>query len=65
MTQNEQDKDGFWYKFRKNIRQIGIAIMMPEIYLVVLFFVINGLISPDFGDFSYYFMLNVVKISKF
>lgn len=40
-------------------------MVMPEIYLVILFFVLNGLISPDFGDFSYYFMLNVVKISKF
>jgi hypothetical protein len=39
--------------------------MMPEIYLVVIFFVLNGIISPDFGDFGYYFMLNVVKVSKF
>ena len=39
--------------------------MMPEIYMVVFFFVLNGIISPDFGDFSYYFMLNVIKISKF
>ena len=38
---------------------------MPEIYLVIMFFILNGLISPDFGDFSYYFMLNVVKLSKF
>ena len=40
-------------------------MLMPEIYFVVLFFVINGIISPDFGDFSYYFMLNVCNISKF
>ena len=38
---------------------------MPEIYLVILFFLLNGLFSPDFGDFSYYFMLNTVKMSKF
>lgn len=47
------------------MRQIGIAMMMPEIYLVIAFFLLNGLLSPDFGDFSYYFMLNVVKLSKF
>jgi hypothetical protein len=47
------------------MKQIGYAMMMPEIYLVIIFFLLNGLISPDFGDFSYYFMLNVVKISKF
>ena len=38
---------------------------MPEIYLVIFYFLISGLIQPDFGDFSYYFMLNVVNISKF
>ena len=38
---------------------------MPEIALVILFFLLNGLLSPDFGDFNYYFMLNVVKLSKF
>ena len=38
---------------------------MPEIYLVIAFFLLNGLLSPDFGDFSYYFMLNTVKLSKF
>lgn len=40
-------------------------MVMPEMYLVILFFIFNGLISPDFGDFSYYFMLNVAGISKF
>jgi len=40
-------------------------MMMPEIYFVIGFFLLNGLISPDFGDFSYYFMLNVANISKF
>jgi len=38
---------------------------MPEIYLVIFYFLISGVIQPDFGDFSYYFMLNVVNISKF
>lgn len=38
---------------------------MPEIYLVIVFFILNGLMSPDFGDFSYYFMLNTCHITKF
>ncbi len=33
--------------------------------MVIGFFLLNGALSPDFGDFSYYLMLNVVKISKF
>jgi len=41
------------------MKHIGQAMVMPEIYMVILFFVVNGLISPDFGDFGYYFMLNV------
>jgi len=37
---------------------------MREILMVIGFFLLNGLLSPDFGDFGYYFMLNVVKLSK-
>jgi len=47
------------------MKQIGEAMMMREIVMVIGFFLLNGLLSPDFGDFSYYFMLNVVKLSKF
>jgi len=30
----------------------------------ILFFIVNGVLSPDFSDFSYYFMLNEIKITK-
>ena len=50
---------------QNNLKQIGLAMQMPEIYFVIFFFIINGVISPDFGDFSYYYMLNVCHISKF
>ena len=63
--QAKERQQGFFYKLSRNFSQIGQAMVMPEIYLVILFFVLNGLVSPDFGDFGYYFMLNVVKISKF
>mmetsp|Transcript_29038 Transcript_29038/g.43794 ORF Transcript_29038/g.43794 Transcript_29038/m.43794 type:complete len:93 (+) Transcript_29038:937-1215(+) len=55
----------FWRKLKKNLGQIWEAMMMPEIQMVIGFFLLNGILSPDFGDFSYYFMLNVAKISKF
>ena len=61
----QEGKSEFWSKLSKNMKQIGIAMAMPEIYLVIAFFLLNGLLSPDFGDFSYYFMLNVIKLSKF
>lgn len=38
---------------------------LPEIYQVVLYFVILGILGPSFGDFSYYFLLDVCNISKF
>jgi hypothetical protein len=37
---------------------------MPEIYLMVIYFFLTGITNPSFGDFSYYFILNVAKISK-
>lgn len=61
----QEEQSPFLAKLKKNFKQIGQAIVMPEIYLVIGFFLLNGLISPDFGDFGYYFMLNVVKLSKF
>ena len=38
---------------------------MPEIYLVLTFFILNGLFSPSFGGFNYYFMMNVAHVTKF
>ena len=41
---------------------------MPEMYLVVLYFVFGGFLIPSFGDFGYYFMLDEEMgpgISKF
>lgn len=65
-AQADSENDSpFLTKLKRNMRDIGKAMMMPEIYLVILFFVLNGVISPDFGDFSYYFMLNEIRISKF
>lgn len=65
INDRDPNESKFWRKLKKNIKHIGQAIVMPEIYLVICFFVINGLISPDFGDFSYYFMLNVCGVTKF
>jgi MFS family permease len=63
--QRDPDESKFWRKLKRNFKDIGKAIVMPEIYLVIAFFILNGLMSPDFGDFSYYFMLNTCQITKF
>ena len=38
---------------------------MFEIYLIVIYFLLDGLTTPSFGDYSYYFMMDVIGVSKF
>lgn len=60
-----QNQNKFWENLKKNLSQIGQALAMPEIYLVLIYFIMNGLLSPSFGQFSYFFMLNEAHITKF
>lgn len=53
------------HKLSVNLGHIYNALLMKEIYMVLLFFLVNGFLSPSFGQFSYFFMLNVAHISKF
>jgi hypothetical protein len=55
----------FYSEAKKNLNHIVNALMLPEIYLVIAFFIISSVFSPDFGDFNYYFLLNEVKLTKF
>ncbi len=45
--------------------EIKEAVKIPEFYRVILFLILSGLAVPSFGTFGYYFMLDVVKLSKF
>jgi Na+/melibiose symporter-like transporter len=38
---------------------------MREIYQIVIFFLLRGLLNPTFEEFTYFFLLNVIGISKF
>jgi Na+/melibiose symporter-like transporter len=38
---------------------------MREIYFLVIFFFGKALLSPSFEEFSYFFLMNVIGISKF
>ena len=38
---------------------------MREIFQVVIFFLALAILNPSFSEFSYFFLLNVIKISKF
>ena len=37
---------------------------MKEIYFLVIYFISVGILSPSFEDFSYFFLLNVIGVSK-
>jgi len=58
-------REGFCFNLKKNCQAIGRALTMREIYFIVIFFIAQGFISPSFDDFSYFFLLNVIHISKF
>lgn len=47
------------------MRAIRYALTLKEIYFLALYFIIDGFTSPSFGDFSYFFLMNVIGISKF
>ena len=40
-------------------------MLVPEFYRVILFLFLCGITVPSFGTFGYFFMLDVVKFSKF
>ena len=58
-------REGFCYNLKKNCQQIGRAIKMREIYMIVIFFIAKGILNPSFEEFSYFFLLNVIGITKF
>ena len=58
-------REGFWYNLKKNCQAIGRAICMKEIYFVVIFFILRGILNPTFEEFTYFFLLNVIGVSKF
>lgn len=58
-------RDGFCYNLKKNCQAIGKAVKMREIYCIVIFFIAKGILNPTFEEFSYFFLLNVIGISKF
>ena len=41
------------------------AIKIKQFYNMIFYLIISGFLVPTFGSFSYYFLLDVVKISKF
>ena len=58
-------REGFCFNLKKNCIAIGRSLILKQIYFLVIFFLVKGIINPSFEEFSYFFLLNVIKISKF
>jgi len=50
---------------KRNFVLIYRSIQWKEIYLLVIFFILDGLTSPTFEDFEYFFLMNIIMLSKF
>jgi Na+/melibiose symporter-like transporter len=46
------------------MRGIANSLIHKEIYFLVIFFILDGLINPDFQSFTYFFRICVIGISK-
>lgn len=40
-------------------------MLRKEIYFLIIYFILDGLTNPSFNDFTYFFYLKVIGISKF
>ena len=65
LEDDENDPKTFWEDVKRNIREIKEAFQVKEYYSVILYLVLYGLVVPSFGAFGYFFMLDVVELSKF
>lgn len=63
-SQNE-GQEGIWADFKRNLSEIKEAFKIKEFYSIILYLIFTGLVVPTFGSFGYYFMLDIVKLSKF
>ena len=58
-------EEGFSHNFKKNMRGVWECLKRKEVYCIVLYFLLDGILNPSFSDFSYFFLLNVIGINKF
>ena len=68
-TDGLEDQDelqmGFWADLKRNCGQIKEAFKIRPFYCLILYLILTGLFVPSFSSFGYYFMLDVIKLSKF
>jgi len=64
ITDVDEEEDTSFIKASKAAyHKIKNAVQMPEIYQILIYFILTGIMTPDFSSFKYYFLLNTVKLS--
>lgn len=49
----------------KNFKAVGHVLSFPEFYLSLTFFIIQGILIPNFDDLHYIFLIEVVNMPKY
>lgn len=60
-----RDKEGKCKGFCRNFNLLCWALTLPEIYRLLIYFVLDGITNPSFQDFFFYYILNELGVSKF
>eukprot|EP00355_Strombidium_rassoulzadegani_P008804 CAMPEP_0168619938 /NCGR_PEP_ID=MMETSP0449_2-20121227/6866_1 /TAXON_ID=1082188 /ORGANISM="Strombidium rassoulzadegani, Strain ras09" /LENGTH=442 /DNA_ID=CAMNT_0008660901 /DNA_START=174 /DNA_END=1502 /DNA_ORIENTATION=+ len=63
-TEGIVEMKGFWSELRRTLREVFRLREMPIVYRVILFLLLDGLMGPSFGEFQFYYLTDVRKISK-
>ena len=64
LTEDDKPKP-FMDEVKRNLSEIKEALQVKEYYSLILFKILSALVVPSFGSFGYFFMLDVVQLSKF
>jgi MFS family permease len=54
-----------WSRLRKNLHAVYQGCKIPELWRSLCFFIIMGALIPSFGDFLYYYQIEVTGFSQF
>ena len=57
--------NGFVKDLKRSAYDIYEIRRIPEIYKVLIYIILRGLLVPSFGDFWYYFVINIKEFTQF
>lgn len=61
----QRNRGSFLENVKRNFREIREAFKIKQFQNMILYLIISGFLVPNFFQFGYFFMLDVVKMSKF